>query len=91
VSKNRDKNQHNQQPHRQLGKSAYHDQIKWPSIFPVRIELDAEDKQRYAEEQKYQRFQLSIGKWLNRITAIGTLVGLTGLIYLYGTLKTTQR
>jgi hypothetical protein len=91
MSKNRDKNQHNQHPTGNDRKPAYHDQIKWPSIYPVRIELDAEDKQRYAEEQKYQRSQLSIGKWLNRITAIGTLVGLTGLIYLYGTLKTTQR
>lgn len=91
MRKKRHKNKHNQQPAAHHEKPTCHENVKCPSVYTVRIEADPEDEQRYTKEKEYRGSQLSIGKWLNRITAVGTLVGIAGLLYLYGTLIATRQ
>jgi hypothetical protein len=61
-----------------------------PTIYSVIIQPSSGDAEKQAAENKYRKQQLRIGVALNWITAIGTVVGLRGLVYLWGTLKATQ-
>ncbi len=63
-----------------------HCEIKWPTIYPVRIEPPAGDAQKYDSEQLYRRKQLRLARCLNWITASAAAVGLFGLVYLHGQL-----
>ncbi|HEX4076280.1 MAG TPA: hypothetical protein VHX49_12840 [Candidatus Acidoferrales bacterium] len=87
------KQRHN--PHQKASaddrKPACQDEVKLPAIYPIRIESSAEDRDRYADEKRHRDSELSVGKWLNRITTAGTVVALVGLIYLGGSLRATRR
>src|ERR1700719_2572447 len=60
--------------------------IKWPSVYPVRIEPTADDEKKYAKQSYRAEKQLRVAKALNIITACAAGVGLFGLIYLHGQL-----
>jgi hypothetical protein len=68
------------------GKSADNRRIKWPTVYPVRIEPAPGDAQKYGSEQLYKKKQIKLARCLNWITAGAAGVGLFGLIYLYGQL-----
>jgi hypothetical protein len=87
LSKERnDKGQHGKAPdHSQP--PVCHEDIKWPSVYPVRIEPSPDDDKKYAREQFYMRWQL----YLNSITAAAAVIGLLGLFLLWGQLKATKK
>jgi hypothetical protein len=60
-------------------------------IYPVRIEKSPDDEKKYTNEQSYKKRQLGAAKVLNWITGIGTAVALIGLLYLYGSLRATEK
>jgi len=80
------KGQHQESPGNHQQPSC-HGEIKWPSVYPVRIEPSPEEDKKYAEEQLYKKKQLRVSKTLNWITGCAALVGLFGLIYLRGQLR----
>jgi len=62
-----------------------------PPVYAVRIEPSPDDSNKYAAEQGYRQQQLRLAKILNSITAIGTVVGILGLLYLYAYLQATKK
>jgi hypothetical protein len=56
----------------------------------VKIEPRADENDKDAAAQKYQKRQLRIARWLNWITAAGTVVALSGLVFIYLTLRATE-
>lgn len=77
------KNKENPNDHQ---KPTCHESIKWPSLYPVRIEKSSDDESRYTEEKNYKDRQIRIARWLNWITGGAAVVGLLGLVYLDGQL-----
>jgi hypothetical protein len=67
-------------------KPTYHQEIKWPPVYPVRIEKSSDDDKRYTDQQENWGRQLRLSRWLNWITVGAAAVGLFGLFYLYGQL-----
>lgn len=90
MSNKRNKHQGHQQATNRHENPTNSYEIKWPAIYPVRIELAPEDKERYANEQTGRDSQRRIGIALNIITALGTSVALVGLVYLFGSLKAAK-
>jgi hypothetical protein len=91
MSKKRNKHQqgHQAPDHHQEAEAL--DQREPSSVYTVKVEPTTEDKDRYADEKKFRHSQLSIGKWLNVVTAVGTLTALVGLVYLYATLRAARK
>ena len=71
------------QPASHDAQPANHCEIKWPTVYPVRIEPAPGDAQKYASEQLYKKKQLRLARCLNFITAGAAVVGLFGLGFLY--------
>jgi len=53
-----------------------------PSVYAIRIEPSADDKNKDSEEREYWIKQIRVGKALNRISACGAGIALLALIAL---------
>jgi hypothetical protein len=86
LSKKWNKKNKQHHPPNDHQKPTCHYDMKWPSIYPVRIEPSPEDENRYSAEQLYKARQLRTARTLNWITGFAAGVGLFGLAILYGQL-----
>ena len=86
MGKKRHKHQQNQENSPSSKQPSNHYNVRWPPIYPVRIEPTTEDASRYSDEQEHRRRQLRAAIILNFITLGTAAVGLFGLVYLHGQL-----
>jgi hypothetical protein len=91
LSKKRHKNQHQQHPPEHHQEPPRDESGGVRHIYAVKIEPTADQQEKYAEQKLYWKRQLSIACWLNAITAFAAIVGLGGLIFLFGTLRATKQ
>jgi len=61
---------------------ACRDEMKWPSVYPVRFEPTLEDDSRYEEQKTNREKQLRVAKILNWVTVGAAIVALGGLVFL---------